>query len=55
MNQAVFEKFLVGSDGSTEALPTDEFGVLLRPDFVLVNAARRRACSDRRNRCAPKR
>ncbi len=38
MNQAVFDKFLVGSDGSTEALPTDEFGVLLRPDFVLLKA-----------------
>jgi DNA invertase Pin-like site-specific DNA recombinase len=35
MNQAVFEKFLVDLDGSTEAIPTDMFGVLLRQDFVL--------------------
>ena len=35
MNQAVFEKFLVDFDGSTEALLTDMFGILLRQDFVL--------------------
>jgi len=35
MNQAVFEKFLVDLDGSTEAVPTDMFGILLRQDFVL--------------------
>jgi hypothetical protein len=36
MNQAVFEKFLVDFDGSTQATPTDMFGILLRQDFVLV-------------------
>jgi site-specific DNA recombinase len=36
MNQAVFEKFLVDMEGSSEAVPTDLFGVLLRPDFVMV-------------------
>ena len=35
MNQAVFEKFLVDVDGSTEAIPTDMFGILLRRDFVI--------------------
>jgi hypothetical protein len=35
LNQAVFEKFLVDFDGSTEAVPTNLFGILLRQDFVL--------------------
>ncbi len=34
MNQAVFERFLVDEDGSTEAELTGAFGVLLAPDFV---------------------
>ncbi len=36
MNQAVFEKFLVDMNGSSEAEPTDLFGLLLRTDFVLA-------------------
>jgi hypothetical protein len=38
MNQAVFERFLVDMDGSSEAEPTDIFGVLLRPDFLMPTA-----------------
>lgn len=35
MNQAVFERFLVGEDGSTQAEPTGVFGVLLDPNFII--------------------
>lgn len=34
LNQAVFERFLVGEDGSTEAELTETFSALLAPDLV---------------------
>jgi len=34
LNQAVFERFLVGEDGSAEAELADAFGILLAPDLV---------------------
>ncbi len=34
MNQAVFERFLVGEDGATEAKLSGTFGVLLAPDII---------------------
>jgi hypothetical protein len=35
MNQAVFERFLVGDDGTTDAEPTGAFGILLAPDLFI--------------------
>ena len=37
LNQAVFARFLVGEDGSTEAELTDIFSALLAPDFVTTD------------------
>ena len=37
LNQAVFERFLVGEDGSTEAELTDMFSALLAPDLVATD------------------
>ncbi len=34
MNQAVFERFLVSEDGSTEAELTGAFNILLAPDLL---------------------
>ena len=34
MNQAVFERFLVSEDGSTEAELAGAFGILLAPDLL---------------------
>jgi len=43
MNQAVFERFLVGEDGSTDAEPAGVFGVLLSPDIIETSPAHDRA------------
>ncbi len=52
LNQAVFERFLVGEDGSTEAELTDLFGALLAPDLVTADESHESVepCARHRNR-----
>ena len=40
MNQAVFERFLVGEDGSSQAELAGVFGILLAPDLLTRNSRR---------------
>ena len=51
-NQALFERFLVGEDGSTEAELTDVFSALLAPDLVTTDKSHKpvEACGRHRNR-----
>ena len=50
-NQALFERFLVGEDGSTEAELTETFNALLAPDLVRADesGATAAACGRHRN------
>ncbi len=52
LNQAVFARFLVGEDGSTEAELTDIFSALLAPDLVTTDESHQavKASSRHRNR-----
>jgi len=49
MNQAVFDRFLVGEDGTTDAEPTGAFGILLAPDLLIRQSSKK---ANRRNRLA---
>jgi site-specific DNA recombinase len=52
LNQALFERFLVGEDGNTEAELTDMFSALLAPDLVTTDESHEtvEACGRHRDR-----